>query len=73
MTAPNGSNLLLPRLERHQTPSAKKDGMSIKPAVNPGKPRLPGFLLSGALQQRTAEAREFGDTGSTPLTQPQPT
>eukprot|EP01041_Mallomonas_annulata_P017307 gene17307-35716_t len=38
------------RLERHPTPSAKNDGMSIKPAVDPGKPCLSGFLVSGELQ-----------------------
>jgi hypothetical protein len=33
------------RLERHQTHSAKNDGKSISPAINPGEPRSPGFLF----------------------------
>jgi hypothetical protein len=37
------------RLERHQTHSAKNDGKSISPAINPGGLRAPGFLFWGCV------------------------
>jgi hypothetical protein len=46
--SPQREQSVASRLERHPTPSAKIDGMSSLPAVNPGKPRLPGFLAFGA-------------------------